>query len=453
MKKLLKVLLILAALAILGVAIFLATFDADRYRPLLVQKLEGALGQPVRLQRISLGLRGGLAFRLQGLSVLSGDSARPQPALEVRQASAVASFLPLLRGQLQIGAVSIEGLRAEVVRTADGGFEVAGLAPPKGKPAGAVGTGPAGKGGTGPAGPVQVAPLLIERLEVSDGSLKVTDLTFKPPLVVQLEDLNLKAAVSPSRLHLKRLTGRLEDGTFSLAGTVEQPMSQPEVNLQAKAERIPVGSLLPATEPGAPRLQGRLSGAFAVGMKGKDLSADGQVRLEEARLENLNILRELFARLTVLPGLVEALLARLPESYRQKLEERDTVFKPIQIQIRAQGEEVSLEGVYVATDSFELGGSGRLRLADSALVFPARIRVEPQLSAAMIRSVEELKFLADDAGRIELPIVIQGRLPQVAVLPDLEYVARQLISSKGQELVGDLLRRLFDKGKEEEERP
>jgi hypothetical protein len=271
--------------------------------------------------------------------------------------------------------------------------------------------------------------------------------------LLELQDLNLKAAVSPSRLHLKRLTGRLEDGTFSLAGTVEQPLREPEVSLQAKAERIPVGSLLPATEPGAPRLQGRLSGAFAVGMKGKDLSADGQVRLEEARLENLNILREVFARLTLLPGLVEALLARLPESYRQKLEERDTVFKPIQIQIRAQGEEVSLEGVYVATDSFELGGSGRLRLTDSTLVFPARIRVEPQLSAAMIQSVEELKFLADDAGRIELPIVIQGRLPQVAVLPDLEYVARQLISSKGQELVGDLLRRLFDKGKEEEEKP
>ncbi len=444
MKKLLKVLLILAALAILGVAIFLAAFDADRYRPLLVQKLEGALGQPVRLQRISLGLRGGLAFRLQGLSVLSVDAARPRPALEVRQASAMVSFLPLLRGQLQIGAVSIEGLRAELVRTADGGFEVAGLTPPKGQPAGAQGIGPAGAEGTGPAGPAQLAPLLIERLEVSDSTVRLTDRTFTPPLLLEAQDLNLKAAVSPSRLHLKRLTGRLEDGTFSLAGTVEQPMGQPEVNLQAKAERIPVGSLLPATEPGAPRLQGRLSGAFAVGMKGKDLSADGQVRLEEARLENLNILRELFARLTLLPGLVEALLARLPESYRQKLEERDTVFKPIQIQIRAQGEEVSLEGVYVATDSFELGGSGRLRLTDSALVFPARIRVEPQLSAAMIRSVEELKFLADDAGRIELPVVIQGRLPQVAVLPDLEYVARQLLSSKGQELVGDLLKRLFD---------
>ena len=46
MKKFLLVALLLVLLLIIGAAIFVLTFDADRYRPIVVSKLEEALIYP-----------------------------------------------------------------------------------------------------------------------------------------------------------------------------------------------------------------------------------------------------------------------------------------------------------------------------------------------------------------------------------------------------------------------
>ena len=64
------VVVLLAATA--GV-VFVVTFDANRYCPLVIAKLEDALRRPVSLERISLGWQGGLALRLQELTVYADE--------------------------------------------------------------------------------------------------------------------------------------------------------------------------------------------------------------------------------------------------------------------------------------------------------------------------------------------------------------------------------------------
>ena len=73
------------------------------------------------------------------------------------------------------------------------------------------------------------------------------------------------------------------------------------------------------------------------------------------------------------------------------------------------------------------------------------LRIDPELSAAVIRSVQELQPLTDAQGRMELPVVMQGRLPGVTVLPDVQYVASRVVATKAQELLGGLLQRALER--------
>jgi hypothetical protein len=65
MKKALIALACLSLCVAAGVGIFIATFNADRYRPLAVNKMSETLGLPVEMGRLSLVWKNGLALRVE----------------------------------------------------------------------------------------------------------------------------------------------------------------------------------------------------------------------------------------------------------------------------------------------------------------------------------------------------------------------------------------------------
>lgn len=307
----------------LAVALLLRFANPDRYRPLLIQELEKSLGVPVSMERVRVGWQGGIAIQLQGLAVYQDRAAQQnrQPAIQTRKASAVLELGPLLRRELKVRSI-------------------------------------------------------------------------------------------------------LLDGSISLA------------------------------PPGQPGFQGKFSSSFDVSGKEilktkdvKDLTAAGRIRLEEARLTDLNLLRELFTQLTLIPGLTSTLLSRLPPSVREKLAARDTVLEPVDLRVMLQRGELFFEDFRVATDTFELIGSARVGL-DGTVNLPAQIRIEPALSGAVVRSVEELRPLADEQGHLMMPVLVRGRLPKLSVVPDLGYVTRRIFTSKAEDLLGGLLERVLEKNSE-----
>lgn len=315
------------ALGVIGAAVLavgLAAFNADRFRPMVVQRLQEALGRPVGLERLSLGWSGGIAFKLQGLAVYADEAGLKGGSAAVRagRVDAVLEVRPLLKGDLRLRSVEIEG------------------------------------------------------------------------------------------------------------------------------------SILLA-QPGQPGFEGRFSSWFDVSGKEilrtknvRDLSVQGRIRLEDAKVTRFNLLRELFDRLTVIPGLTDALLAGLAPSYQEKLSAPDTLLQPADFNVALREGSLHFEDVRLATDSFELQGSGRVGL-DGSLHFPAQIRIEPELSGAILRSVEELRLLVDESGRIVMPVLAEGVLPQISILPDLQYVAQRIFSSKAEDLLGGLLEKVLEKAGEE----
>ena len=445
MKKILIFFGILVLVAVAGLAIFIATFNLDRYRPQVIQQIETVVRKPVQIERLSLGWRGGIALEMKGLMIGSGDKAQPEPIIQVEKVSSVVRLWPLLKKDIQVASVSIVRPRLYLERRPNGSINLMELVPPqeqKGVPASTQRA-------------AEILPLLIGMIRVEDGTIRVVDQMQQPPLNLILENLEVTVRnASLSRLDLQNLSARLAGGTVKLKGTVEGLTSQPRAKLNANLEKVALESLLPAQAPGQPSVRGRLSASFDGSVQGTDpqqilatLAGNGQVNLSDGVFVNMNILREVFQKISILPGLVETLLTRLPESYQARFAENDTRLKNVQTQFSVSGGALSFSNLRVETDTFELGGAGQAGL-DGSVNAKATLTVEPQLSAAIIRSVAELQYLTDKQGRLEFPVTIRGHAPRLALLPDVGHLASHLTREKAEELIGDVLNRVLNKKKD-----
>ena len=89
------------------------------------------------------------------------------------------------------------------------------------------------------------------------------------------------------------------------------------------------------------------------------------------------------------------------------------------------------------SDAFYLTGRGSLGM-DQSLQIGADFFIPQDLSAALSDVVPELSYLKDAKGLITMPLEIKGKAQNISIMPDLNYVLRKLIESKGQELLNKL---------------
>ena len=442
MKRLFLVLAALLSLVLVAAAVFLATFDADRYRPQLVRLLEDASGLGVRLEHLSLGWRGGFALELQGLTVHESRAAVGEPLLELDSASALIRLMPLLQRRVEVGSVVLRHPSLRLARDIQGRVTVP---IPAAAPAPAAGAGQ-------PAGPS--VSLNIASLHIEDGRLHWTDASAVPPMELWVKaldvtvagiapgqpmDIRARAAVGGEGPNV-RFSGRL-----TLPGSTAAPGSLKRLKLSV--ERLVLERIVPASASSGPHLQGTLSAELDGNLASLDpaalaraVSARGSVRLEDPVVVNLNILREVFRQLSMIPGLMERLEARLPETYRAKLEARDTVLQSFELPLELADGSLRFRDLSLQSDTLGLSGSGAVGL-DGSLALQAILRIDPQFSDALIRSVEELRALTNAKGEMELPLAIQGRAPRIMVVPDVKYVASRVLTTTAIDALGRFLQR------------
>jgi hypothetical protein len=294
-------------------------------------------------------------------------------------------------------------------------------------------------------------PLLKKRVEIDSLQIRNGSVRWNGRRV---DHLSAEALVHPDRLEIKRAQAKFAGGTIHGAGTVEQFSTTRLITFDVSADSLQLDALVPRRAPEDPHLAGILSVSCKGTARGGDpamlmqsVSGSGRVSMAQWKVENLNVLREVFQRLSMLPGLVERLQSRLPASYAEKLNARDTVLEPLEAPMTIGHGTVHLGALRLASDSFEIEGAGDVGL-NGAVAVQSMLRIEPDLSAALMRSVEELGALADAKRRLELPLMIQGTLPHVSVAPDLQYVASRVLVIKAQERLGNMLQRALEKPEE-----
>ena len=456
MKKCLLIVGILFLLLLVGVGVFIATFDVDRYRPLIVAKLEEATGKPVRIGHLSLGWNGGIAVQARQIALLDGPNTAQPPLIQADAVSALVELAPLLRRDVRVASLVLERPTIEARRDAQGRINLLGIAAPAAPAQSAAASTPlraASRAESSNAAPTPVS-LHIGSVRVEQGTVHWMDESVRPAMDVWLKSVTLTVQpVIPGRPMAVDVSAALaqERPNLRLRGQVTLPdASQPGkvAGFHLSLERIAVERLVAPPASDEPQLRGLVTVAWdgalptlASDQLLKQLSARGRLKVEQPVVANLNLLRVVLERLSMLPGLMQALESRLPPSYHTTLAATDTVLQPVDLAFTVEQGVLRFQDVALATDTVRMTGTGQVGM-DGQLFLSSRLRIEPELSAALIKSVEELDGLANAAGELELPLAIQGQLPRVSVIPDLNYVASKLLATKAQDLIGDLLKRL-----------
>ena len=205
MKALKYVLIGLAAvivLAVAGAAIFVATFDPNRYKPQIEQAVKERTGRTLRLQGdLKVAIFPSLGADVS--KVLLTERASEQEFVSLDSAHASVALLPLLRGEAVVDKIKVSGLKANVVKDKNGKFNFDDLLEAKepGKPA----PKPEAKKAE-PAGEKKVsfdiAGLTVERSSVayqdlaSGQRLAVSDLHVATGRVAEKADGRLELAAS-----------------------------------------------------------------------------------------------------------------------------------------------------------------------------------------------------------------------------------------------------------------
>jgi uncharacterized protein involved in outer membrane biogenesis len=238
--------------------------------------------------------------------------------------------------------------------------------------------------------------------------------------------------------------GRIEiDGGWASNGRLELDVVVSDLELGEL-----VGSL---AQSDANLLDGRLSMNLAVTGTGTTwseiepgLEGLGTVRIDSGILHDINLIEEAIAGLTGLPGLSEQLPEMIRKKYPELFSTGDTEFDRMDAKLEVREGRVQILGLNLDARDFGLRGWGSLSLA-GALDLSTRLAISSALSSLLIERAKPLKYLRDDAGRIEIPIRIRGTFPDVSAKPDTAAIAKKLAAGAAENLAEKSFKKLRKK--------
>ncbi len=234
-KKLLIGLGVFLALALLALVAVATLVDANRYKPQIESLVKEKTGRTLKLEGdISLSVLPRIAINLPKttLSNLTGE----RTSLSVNSARVSAAWLPLLRGRLQVGRVTADGLNVMLERRADGSTNLDDLIEPK-----------------SPAPPTPDTPAKASvppQFEIGGVSLTNADITIDDRMggsVIHLTQMNL---------HTGKLATRSSSPVeLDVTYTLTAPEARGHLKLHGVLDFDWVGRVF-----GAQRLEAQLSG-------------------------------------------------------------------------------------------------------------------------------------------------------------------------------------------------
>ncbi len=203
--KILKIALItivcVLAIGLVGLFIFIKTFDVNRYLPQLTDSASKALGRPVKIQNGDVRLSWqGVSVGISGVSVADEAEFSQKPLLELSKADLALAFMPLvLHRQVHISTITVKEAKVNIVRLPDGRVNISALgSKPAAPPPPAQAAPPPASTATAPAAAQESAsdsplPDIYARdILIKDASVEFTDQNTQMPMHVLVAHLNVK---------------------------------------------------------------------------------------------------------------------------------------------------------------------------------------------------------------------------------------------------------------------
>jgi ribosomal protein S15P/S13E len=232
-----------------------------------------------------------------------------------------------------------------------------------------------------------------------------------------------------------RLDDYLKDKKFSLNVTLDS----------IRLDELLADNLLPV------KLAGQIFGKWDI--KGKaanenilkeTLEGLGELEIKAGKVVGVNLLKLVLDKLSMIPDLQARLAQQLPERYKNILSKKDTDIQTFKLQSRIHDGVIEVDPLLVGAEGFEADSRSRIDLEQN-LSLAANVYILPDLSSALVSSIQELSYLIDSDGRISIPLKpFEGKLSKLILFPDIEKIGKRILATRGKIEIQNVIFKALD---------
>lgn len=255
-------------------------------------------------------------------------------------------------------------------------------------------------------------------------------------------DLKFDFEFANGRATVEKLTLGVFDGIVHFAGYYDLGDESPTFHLDTRLEKVSVAKLV---DNQAPSMSGMVEGTAAANLsvsgRGSEwekirevMTGTGNLMLENGTLKDVNLADSVMKGIIGVPGLSNLIAPKIRQKYPSVFGVGDTVFEKLDAKLDIRDGIARVSDFRLAARDYSLSGEGEYALRNT-LDMHVAMTLSEALTADLVASVKEARYLQNSADRIEVPVRLRGGIPDVRAEPDLSKVARALQA----EVLGDLL--------------
>jgi AsmA protein len=264
---------------------------------------------------------------------------------------------------------------------------------------------------------------MVYRGRVTSGDGTLYNMAYKG-LDAALSLADNVANIQSARIHVLK-------GAVQMEGDYAFNEPAPRFTAVAKAQGIDIKELYSFLDPKAENdIRGRMNAEMSLSGSGKTweaiqptLRGHGAMEVLHGALLNFNIAEGTLAGITGMPGLTHMINPALRKKYPETFTAKDTEFKELKGTFEMAEGRVNVKNLRMAAAEFNVQGDGWVDFTRK-IQFPAMLTFSRRFSADLALAAREAKYFFNNQAQLEIPMTLNGRLPNVKPKPDLRYLGQ-----------------------------
>jgi len=262
---------------------------------------------------------------------------------------------------------------------------------------------------------------------------------------VAYKGLDATLSLADKVANIRNLRVNAMSGTVQVEGEYSFKEAVPRFSLASKAQGVDVKELYTALDAKAERdIRGRMNADMKLVGSGKTweeikptLRGQGEAEVLQGALLNFNIAEATLGSIAGMPGLTNMINPNLRKKYPETFTAKDTEFKELKANFDMADGRINVKNLRMSAAEFLVQGQGWADF-NRRVDFRSTVDFSQRLSADLAQSTREVKYLLNNQGQLEMPIIVKGRLPNVKPKPDGNYLAQMAQRAFMRKGTGDL---------------
>ncbi|MCM8773694.1 MAG: AsmA family protein [Candidatus Omnitrophica bacterium] len=272
-------------------------------------------------------------------------------------------------------------------------------------------------------------------------------------LNIPLDNFQVKFSIDDLNLIVNELSFFVNKGKVLLSGDIEDYLNRQKYKAKLLIENIDVSEVLKQTISSL-RIDGLIFSNWEINGQALEahnfipnLNVKGILEIKDGCLTDINILKMVLDKLKIVPNLSQIVEENLPEDFKKKLRQKDTVFTELRLNLEMMGGNLLMDTIDIAADCFLFKRKGKASL-DARYEIEGIFVIPQELALSMVKAIPQMNILLNKSQQIEFPLKVLGKGSSISFRPDVSLIGVNVIKSKVSEELEKVLKKVFENDEE-----